>query len=200
MTRKTEINLCARKLILDKGYESFRLDDVLTEMELSKGGFYHYYKSVESLLEALIREDFIRDMERVEEACANPSVKQGLLQLIRSGSILEDAESGILQALNSDKSLQRYLTLMESAWYQPFKERFSAFLQKGVESGELPGVDVFAVCELFEAVNRHANRSHILGLWDRQSSERFHQAGLKLLSIELKMEQEIRQLLNGSKL
>lgn len=197
MSKKEHINQIARKIILKKGYESFRLDDLLEALNLSKGGFYHYYKSVDLLLEDLIREDFANDMDIVDKAGTNPSVKSAIVEIIQSVSSHQDADTGILQALSSDKSLKLYLTLMEAAWYQPFKNKLRHLLSRGVEHSEFDGIDVFTVCELFEAINRHANRSEILTLWGQDESKRFHVTALRLLAIELDMETEIRQLIDG---
>lgn len=44
--RKKQIQLAAKKVILEKGYENTSMEDVITESGLSTGGLYHYYKSV----------------------------------------------------------------------------------------------------------------------------------------------------------
>jgi AcrR family transcriptional regulator len=44
----------AQRLIQSKGYEEMSLQDVLDELELSKGAFYHYFGSKEALLAAVV--------------------------------------------------------------------------------------------------------------------------------------------------
>jgi AcrR family transcriptional regulator len=44
----------AQRLIQSKGYEQMALQDVLDELEVSKGAFYHYFGSKEALLAAVV--------------------------------------------------------------------------------------------------------------------------------------------------
>ena len=52
--RRNEILAVARKLVYTKGYEEMSIQDILDEMKISKGAFYHYFDSKPALLEALI--------------------------------------------------------------------------------------------------------------------------------------------------
>jgi AcrR family transcriptional regulator len=52
--RRNEILDMARKLVYTKGYEEMSIQDILNELKISKGAFYHYFASKPSLLEALI--------------------------------------------------------------------------------------------------------------------------------------------------
>ena len=44
----------AQRLIQTKGYEVMNVQDVLDELEVSKGAFYHYFDSKQALLEAVV--------------------------------------------------------------------------------------------------------------------------------------------------
>jgi AcrR family transcriptional regulator len=44
----------AQRLVQTKGYEAMSVQDVLNELEASKGAFYHYFDSKQALLEAVI--------------------------------------------------------------------------------------------------------------------------------------------------
>jgi AcrR family transcriptional regulator len=44
----------AQRLIQAKGYEAMSIQDVLDELEVSKGAFYHYFDSKQALLEAVV--------------------------------------------------------------------------------------------------------------------------------------------------
>jgi AcrR family transcriptional regulator len=52
--RRNEILDVARKLVYTKGYEQMSIQDILDELKISKGAFYHYFDSKPALLEALI--------------------------------------------------------------------------------------------------------------------------------------------------
>ena len=45
----------AQRLIQTKGYEAMSVQDLLDELEVSKGAFYHYFDSKQALLEAVIQ-------------------------------------------------------------------------------------------------------------------------------------------------
>jgi AcrR family transcriptional regulator len=44
----------AQRLVQTKGYEAMSIQDVLNELEASKGAFYHYFDSKQALLEAIV--------------------------------------------------------------------------------------------------------------------------------------------------
>lgn len=53
--RKNEILDVAQRLVmLTKGYTGMTVQDILDELQISKGAFYHYFDSKQALLEALI--------------------------------------------------------------------------------------------------------------------------------------------------
>jgi AcrR family transcriptional regulator len=52
--RRNEILDVAQRLVMAKGYQQMTIEDILAEMDVSKGAFYHYFDSKAGLLEALI--------------------------------------------------------------------------------------------------------------------------------------------------
>ena len=52
--RRQEIINVAQRLVYTKGYEQMTIQDILDEIHISKGAFYHYFDSKQQLLEALI--------------------------------------------------------------------------------------------------------------------------------------------------
>ncbi len=52
--RRTEILDAAEHLISTKGYERMSIQDLLDHLQISKGGFYHYFDSKLALLEAIL--------------------------------------------------------------------------------------------------------------------------------------------------
>jgi AcrR family transcriptional regulator len=51
--RRAELINCAQGLFLTRGYERTTINDVIAATGLSKGAFYHHFKSKEDLLEAI---------------------------------------------------------------------------------------------------------------------------------------------------
>jgi AcrR family transcriptional regulator len=52
--KRKEILDAAQRLVYTKGYEQMSIQDILNELKISKGAFYHYFESKSDLLEALI--------------------------------------------------------------------------------------------------------------------------------------------------
>lgn len=52
--RRSEILAAARRLVYTKGYEQMTIQDILDELQISKGAFYHYFDSKGAILNALV--------------------------------------------------------------------------------------------------------------------------------------------------
>jgi AcrR family transcriptional regulator len=52
--RRREILDAALRLMHEKGYERMTIQDVLVDLQMSKGALYHYFDSKQSLLEAIV--------------------------------------------------------------------------------------------------------------------------------------------------
>src|SRR4030095_12051657 len=78
--KRNQILDATQRLIYAKGYEQMAIQDILDELQISKGAFYHYFDSKPTLREALI--------ERVG---------QEALQLLIP--IVEDSQLGALEKL-----------------------------------------------------------------------------------------------------
>jgi AcrR family transcriptional regulator len=52
--KRNEILDVAQRLVYTKGYEQMTIQDMLDDLQISKGAFYHYFDSKQALLEALI--------------------------------------------------------------------------------------------------------------------------------------------------
>jgi AcrR family transcriptional regulator len=62
--KRNEILDVAQRFVYTKGYEQMSIQDILNELQISKGAFYHYFDSKGALLEALI-ERMVQDAEPV---------------------------------------------------------------------------------------------------------------------------------------
>jgi len=62
--RRTEILDAAQRLVYTKGYEQMAIQDILDELQIAKGTFYHYFDSKQALLEAIV-ERIYEEIERL---------------------------------------------------------------------------------------------------------------------------------------
>ena len=52
--KRNEILDAAQRLVYTKGYEQMTIQDMLDDLQISKGAFYHYFDSKQAVLEALV--------------------------------------------------------------------------------------------------------------------------------------------------
>lgn len=52
--KRSEILGVAQRLIYTRGYENMAIQEILNELKISKGAFYHYFDSKQALLEGLV--------------------------------------------------------------------------------------------------------------------------------------------------
>ena len=52
--KRNEILDVAQRLVYTKGYEQMTIQDMLDDLQISKGAFYHYFDSKQTVLEALV--------------------------------------------------------------------------------------------------------------------------------------------------
>ena len=64
----------AQRLIVTKGYEAMSVQDLLDDLEASKGAFYHYFDSKQALLEAVIERFADTGLAGVSPILADPSL------------------------------------------------------------------------------------------------------------------------------
>lgn len=62
--RRNEILDVAQRLVYTKGYEQMAIQDILDDLQIAKGTFYHYFGSKQTLLEATI-ERMLEEAERL---------------------------------------------------------------------------------------------------------------------------------------
>ena len=64
----------AQRLVETKGYEAMSVQDVLDELEVSKGAFYHYFDSKQALLEAVVERFADGGMAAIAPILADPNL------------------------------------------------------------------------------------------------------------------------------
>jgi AcrR family transcriptional regulator len=52
--RRNEILAAAQRLVYTKGFDQMTIQDILDDLQISKGAFYHYFESKAAVMEALV--------------------------------------------------------------------------------------------------------------------------------------------------
>ncbi|HMQ31277.1 MAG TPA: TetR/AcrR family transcriptional regulator, partial [Chloroflexaceae bacterium] len=104
--KRAEILAVARRLVYTRGYEQMTIQDILGELQISKGAFYHYFDSKQALLEGLV-EAMQREGEQIFAAIVRDPALPTLAKLQR-----------FFDAANSWKSAQKeYLLALVRVWH-----------------------------------------------------------------------------------
>lgn len=177
--RRDEILDAAQRLILSKGYERLTVQDILDDLQMSKGAFYHYFDSKPTVIEALTRR-LVSDSERA------------------LAPIVEDPAIGALQKLHLffgeiirwKSARQNLFVAMLPVWYAPDNIAFrllvdresakrlapllSAIVRQGVAEEQFltaypdqAGAIIVAVIQALQ----DAMAQHLLGTSRRSTSE-----------------------------
>ena len=72
--RRNEILDVAQRYVYTKGYQQMTVQDILDELHISKGAFYHYFDSKGALLEALIERMVEEALELVNPIVNDPDM------------------------------------------------------------------------------------------------------------------------------
>ena len=62
--KRKEILDAAQRLVYTRGYEQMAIQDILDELSISKGAFYHYFDSKQALLDGLV-DKMLDDVEQI---------------------------------------------------------------------------------------------------------------------------------------
>ncbi|WP_107942846.1 TetR/AcrR family transcriptional regulator [Metasolibacillus fluoroglycofenilyticus] len=72
--RRNEILNIAQALFVTKGFTKTTINDILQTIGIAKGTFYHYFKSKEEVLDAIIERIIQADVVKAQHIAANPAL------------------------------------------------------------------------------------------------------------------------------
>lgn len=135
--KKNELVEIAEKLFLEKGYEETSVDDILNASGLSKGGFYHYFKSKEDVLLDSISnfaENLLTELEPlIEDKRLNALEK--LKRCMEKKTTSQKSKIELLKYMNmlmeSDFTFYKFTLTITQKYVEPF----ARIIEQGVEEG-----------------------------------------------------------------
>lgn len=135
--RKNEIIDTSALLFESKGYEECSVNDILNAIGIAKGTFYHYFKSKEEVLDAVIAKITEAIVDRVREVAADGAMTPGdkLLQAFLSMRVKKTDGDSLLQELHQPENIrmhQKSLVSMVTA----LTPILSDIVEQGNQSGE----------------------------------------------------------------
>lgn len=98
--RKQELIYAAERLFAERGYEDTAVSDIVREINVGQGTFYHYFKSKEDILGAVAEKQvapLAEEVSRIARSDAHPAFKLNAMM------------NSFLKANNSESCLMRQL-------------------------------------------------------------------------------------------
>lgn len=99
--RRIELIEAAECLFAKKGYENTAVSDIVKEIKVGQGTFYHYFKSKEDILEAVAEKHaapLVEEVRRIAKSDANPAYK--LNAMLNSFLKAENSELQLMKLLH----------------------------------------------------------------------------------------------------
>jgi AcrR family transcriptional regulator len=104
--KRNEILSVLQRLVYTKGYERIAIGDILADLKISNGAFYHYFDSKSAVLEALV--------ERMQQEAEQP-----LIPIIQDSNLpaLEKFQHFFTSLDNSRASQRTFLAKLLHIWF-----------------------------------------------------------------------------------
>jgi AcrR family transcriptional regulator len=130
----------AQRLIQTKGYEAMSIQDVLDELETSKGALYHYFDSKQALLDGVVDRFAEAGMATVAPILADPDLpalrklERVFAGIARFKAERKDLVLAIMEVWNSDGNalVREKVRRLSASWLGPI---LSSIIREGVREG-----------------------------------------------------------------
>src|SRR6266581_975982 len=166
MVRRDAFLDVAQRLVQAKGYEAMSIQDVLDELEASKGAFYHYFDSKQALLEAVVErfaDVAIADLAPLLDDPNVPALRK--LETFFEGIARRKAEQkdlvlAIIEIWNSDGNaiVREKLRRLTVSRMVPL---LSAVIEQGIDEGafaaQSPEETAMVLTNLMQGFQQQAN-------------------------------------------
>ncbi len=111
--RRREIVSASRNLFLEQDYENTTMQDVMEKLQIAKGTVYHYFKSKEDLLEAVVKDmvvEFILMVENALNQCQGNALDK-MRTLITTG-MTASTQSDMMDNLHRPGNMRMHILLL----------------------------------------------------------------------------------------
>lgn len=111
--RRREIVSASRSLFLNQDYENTTIQDVMTKLHIAKGTAYHYFKSKEELLEAVV-EDMVEEHVAMVEKALNECQGNALdkMRVLMTAGRIASCKMHIMDNLHRPGNMVMHLRLL----------------------------------------------------------------------------------------
>lgn len=130
--RRNEILDTAEQLFMSKGYDKTTIHDILNEIGIAKGTFYHYFKSKEEVLDAIVMRIVDGGVKTAKDIASDKSltVHEKFLRIMLAQKPDSHGQQHLIEELHhADNALLHQKSLSETV------QRLTPVLQEVVEQG-----------------------------------------------------------------
>ncbi|MDR1117900.1 MAG: TetR/AcrR family transcriptional regulator, partial [Bifidobacteriaceae bacterium] len=135
--RLTAILDAAEGLFVEKGYEAASVGDILAAVGMGRGTFYHYFRSKEDVLEAVVDRLTDRIVTRADAIARTPGLDAHakLSQVIRAVGVADTPEGAIIDELHRPANQKMHVKSITETI-----RRVAPIMARVVEEGIAAGV------------------------------------------------------------
>ena len=140
---RAKIMEAAIKLFSIRGYNKASVDDICKEAGISKGAFYHHFKSKQALFLALL-DGWLQFVDNAIEATKDKTVPETFMQITQAFPyVFETAGENLPMFLEFWLQASRDKKIWEAsiAPYRLYHKYFTSLIKKGVDDGSFVDVD-----------------------------------------------------------
>ena len=133
--RREEIISMAKKMFLDLEYEKTSLNDIVNALGVAKGTVYHYFKSKEELLDAVVNnmsDEFVQTIKKQMENTKMSALKK-LGKLIKASNITDNSKETI-KKLHRTGNMVLHVRLL-ALCIKKIAPTYAAVIQQGCKEG-----------------------------------------------------------------
>lgn len=140
---RARIMEAAIKLFSTRGFNEASVDDICEEAGISKGAFYHHFKSKQALFLALL-DGWLQFVDNAIEASKDKTVPETFMQMTQAFPyVFESAGDNLPMFLEFWLQASRDKKIWEAgiAPYRRYHRYFTTLIKKGVHEGSFVEVD-----------------------------------------------------------
>lgn len=133
--RRADIINAARHLFQTKEYEKATMQDVMDRLDIAKGTIYHYFKSKEELLEAVVEDIVDKNLEKMQILIqkSKGNALQKIQSLVEAGDIAAD-QTNILAHLHKRGNEAMHTRLLAVALLKQ-ASLYAKLIEQGCDEG-----------------------------------------------------------------
>lgn len=126
----------AEELLTKKGYDNTSIADIIKKVGIAKGTFYHYFKSKDELLDAIVDRMLQEIWDRVDVIVAKDDLDAigkvfGLFGVFRT---IAKGREQLMEDIHKEENAHIHLKI-EKKMYPEITPKFEKIIQQGIDEG-----------------------------------------------------------------